>query len=96
MLNQNTRKPSRPPSPWVGVDTTSDFFRTGKIQFYKAFEKDISLQEPANCFQDPDASQGVFSMTGDRFVVAVYSPSGKDTSLQNLRNKVYLQGECCI
>lgn len=66
--------------PWVDVDTNSDFFQKGKMKFNNALKKDTSFKETAKRFKEPDASQGVFVMAGERFMVAVLSQWQGDLS----------------
>lgn len=65
--------------PWVDVDTNSDFFQKGKMKFNNALKKDTSFKETAKRFKEPDASQGVFVMAGERFMVALDYPNDKET-----------------
>lgn len=75
--------------PWVDMDTTSDFFQKGNMKFNNALKKDTSFKETAKCFKEPDASQGVFVIAGERFLVAVDSPNEWQGDLSDLSLDIF-------
>ena len=67
-----------------GCDTTSAFFRQGKIKFVKLLENNPNLQEAVQCFKNPDASAGDVGSAGQRFLAALYSSKQGETSLDTI------------
>lgn len=85
--------------PWVGVDTISAILQKGKMKFNNALKKDTSFQETAKCFKEPDASQGIFVMAGERFLAAVDSSNDKEIFWNFYWiyfGTIHLQGKGCI
>lgn len=56
---------------FTGCDTTSTFFRQGKIKFIKLFQRDDNLQNISKCFGDPDAHPDFIDITGQKCILAL-------------------------
>lgn len=52
---------------FTGCDTTSTFFRQGKIKFIKLFQRDDNLQNISNIFGDPDAHPDFIDIAGQKW-----------------------------
>ena len=71
-----------------GCDTTSSFFRQGKLKFVKLLEKDERLQEIAKVFKKSDATADEVGKAGQQFIAALYGGSYYQ-SLSSLRFELF-------
>ena len=58
-----------------GADTTSAFFRHGKLKFVKLLEKDSYLQNSVSVFKDPSADRTKIAEAGVQFIKKLYGYS---------------------
>lgn len=57
---------------FIGCDTTSTFFRQGKIKFIKLFRKNDNLQNITKIFGDPYAHPDFIDIAGQKCILALY------------------------
>jgi len=74
---------------FCGCDTTSSFFRKGKIQCFKTVEKRSYLLDSIETFYDPNASKDNVCKAGEMFILALYNASEKETNLNNYRYQCF-------
>ncbi|MEX5543952.1 hypothetical protein, partial [Pseudomonas poae] len=67
-----------------GCDTTSAFFRQGKIKFVKTLEKNPLLQEAVTIFNSDCATPDEIDLVSQRFLEAVYGDKHSQASLSYL------------
>lgn len=71
-----------------GCDSTSAFFRQGKIKFIKTFEKNTSLQKTVAAYMDPNATPDQVAEAGAKFIVTVYT-GASNKSLNETRLELF-------
>ena len=71
-----------------GSDTTSAFFRQGKLKFLKVLEKHEELQQAASVFKEPSAEPEKLAEAGKAFILQLYG-NNECESLQDLRYQCF-------
>lgn len=72
-----------------GCDTTSAFYRQGKLKFVQLLEKNTALQEAVKIFHHADADPEDLISAGQLFLAALYSPKADETSLDKIRHEIF-------
>lgn len=68
-----------------GCDTTSALFNQGKIRFLKTLEKNPTLTEAIQVFDDPNAELTEVVAAGELFMLRQYGAGSKHRTLDSLR-----------
>jgi len=74
---------------FCGCDTTSSFYRKGKVQCFNIVEKRPYLLHSIETFYDPIASKDNICKAGEMFILALYNASEKETNLDNYRYQCF-------
>lgn len=74
---------------FCGCDTTSSFYRKGKVQCFKIIEKRPYLLQSIEKFYDPIASKDSVCKADEMFILALYNASEKETNLNNYRYQYF-------
>ncbi|GBM14442.1 hypothetical protein AVEN_246602-1 [Araneus ventricosus] len=61
----------------IGCDTTSGFYRKGKLQAVQLFNHSKYLQDIPEIFNDPKSTYNEIEGAGERFIIALYSNTKK-------------------
>lgn len=72
-----------------GCDTTSAFYRQGKIKFVKLLDNSKEIQEAVQVFYQPDADPKELFVAGRLLLVALYTTKVGQTSLDEIRYSQY-------
>uniref|UniRef100_A0A0K8SZB8 Tesmin/TSO1-like CXC domain-containing protein n=3 Tax=Lygus hesperus TaxID=30085 RepID=A0A0K8SZB8_LYGHE len=72
-----------------GCDTTSAFFRQGKMKFVSALEKSPNLRDAAKFFKTHNSTHEEVAAAGEQFLAAVYSPKDEGRTLDELRFSIF-------
>lgn len=72
-----------------GCDTTSLFFRQGKIKFVKLFDKNKELQDIISIFLDSNANANDIDEAGQFFISILYAAKCVEISLNKLRCELF-------
>src|ERR1700761_7518186 len=70
-------------------DTTSSFFRQGKLKFVKTLVRNEELGKVVQVFKNPNAERQEIEEAGILFLVAVYRGKRGDVSLDSLRFELF-------
>ena len=73
---------------FMGYDTTSHLFGIGKGSIRKKFRENVSLQQAAVIFDNPNSTLSQVEQAGEAALVAIYNGKTEDT-LNGLRHKRY-------
>ncbi|GBL97464.1 hypothetical protein AVEN_162930-1 [Araneus ventricosus] len=66
-----------------GCDTTSGFYRKGKLQAVQLFNISKYLQDIPEIFNNPKSTYTEIERAGERFIIALYSNKKKEESCLN-------------
>lgn len=72
-----------------GCDTTSCFFRKGKLKCFKLMKDQPFLREVAETFNNADAMHEEIALAGQRFVLSLYGAPITETSLNKHRYNLF-------
>lgn len=74
-----------------GCDTTSAFFRKGKVKTFQCLSKNTELRKIVSIFNNPQANPDEIASAGEAFVLNLYNKSELDVDLDELRYYMYKQ-----
>lgn len=75
-----------------GCDTTSSFFKYGKVKFVKTLCKHLDLPALVQLFKQPNANPDILANIAQRFIVALYGYTAKQgMSLNTYRYRCFLK-----